>query len=118
MVTIFRIPYDVGNSSINFGTSASDDRQCSYELGCAGRTNQHGILFVINFCILPAFTKIEMGPKNEAMNILASYREPPGSNTGQEAGSAGLMFRIFPQFLKKKFRGDGGGGGGCGGSGG
>jgi len=52
------------------------------------------------------------------MSIPASYREVPGSNTGQEAGSAGLMFRIFPRSLTKKFLGGGGGGGGSGGGGG
>jgi len=44
------------------------------------------------------------------MSIPASYREVPGSNTGHEACSAGLKFRIFPRSLTKKFRGGGGGG--------
>lgn len=50
------------------------------------------------------------GAENEVISIPDSYRGVPGSNTGQEAGSAGLMFRDYPQSLTKKFRG----GGGCG----
>ena len=57
------------------------------------------------------------GTENKVISIPASYCEVLGSNTGQEAGSAVLMFRDFLQSLTKKFRGSGDSGG-VGGSGG